>query len=55
MLNTWPAAASTSAASRFAATTFEMWVKSRSCSPSPKIVGCLPFSIAVMNFGMTAE
>ena len=42
-------------ASRFASTALSMYVKSRLCSPSPKMLGCWPRSICVINFASTPE
>ena len=54
MFITRPAAAGSTAAARFASTTFSTCVKSREVCPSPKIVGRWPSSIMRMNVGMTA-
>ena len=56
-LNTLPETLSVGAseASRFPWTTFSIKVKSRLCSPSPKMVGVSPASIFSENFANTPE
>jgi len=49
-----PFASGAEPAAAVAATTFATKVKSRDCSPSPKIVTGSPASISVMNSGTTA-
>jgi len=54
MLNTSPSTPGALAARRFAWTMLSTYVKSRVCSPSPKIVGCWPWSNELTTWGITA-